>query len=105
MKVTSVDGKIIGDIEGGVFTKRVNGKVHMLREPMAWAIDQRAYEEHVKKACHTIVIIDTENGTKYKVSTKVFDEKRVFMNRGFGPQYYLVMKWWQTIAPGQGVLI
>jgi len=105
MIVRSVDGNIIGDIENGVFTKRVKGSAHMLRTPPAWAIDCRAFIEEIFSQANTIRIEEIESGTTYEISTKTFNRRKVYMDRGFGTQYYVPLKYWHQIRKGQKVLL
>jgi hypothetical protein len=97
----SVDGKLIGTLDAGVFTKKVRGSIHRVRTPPGWAIDKLAYDEHLVGKCHTIVIVDTEAHLRYTVSFAKFDEKKILMNRGYGAQYLLVLLYWQVSSDKQ----
>ena len=103
--VMSTDGKIIGQIEGKVFLKKVNGRAHMLHTPPAWAIDARAFDQKVLPHADTIRIEDTESGTIYQMSTRLFNEKKGVINRQFGSQYFVTLHHWTEIAPGQKELL
>jgi hypothetical protein len=103
--VQSVDGKIIGDIEKGVFTKRVDGRVHMLRQPPAWAIDVRAFVKDVRPNCHTIVVEDTHAQLTYSVSVQLFSDKKGALDRRYGAQYYLPLKYWTVRSSSQKELL
>lgn len=105
MIVTAVDGNIIGDIERGVFTKRVHGKAHMLQTPPAWSIDAIAFNQKVAPFSNTIRIEDLDSKIVYQISTKTFEEKMVRMDRQFGAQVYVVLKHWQQITPNQAALL
>ena len=50
--VRSQDGKIIGQVEDGVFLKRVKKSIHLLHKPPAWAIDCKAFWDHIRFKCH-----------------------------------------------------
>lgn len=104
MILTSVDGKVIGELEDGILTKRVKGSIHRLRTPPAWAIDKLAYEKCAGH-CHTIVIIDMEANLRYYVGFKTFDDKKMYLNRGYGEQYCLPLKYWQVTSVAQMALI
>jgi len=104
MIIRSIDGNIIGTLDNGVFLKRVSGAVHMLRTPPAWAIDCKAFVDYVLPQSHTIRIEDKNTGTAYEISTKVFDDKKVYMDRKFGAQYFVILKHWHEIRLGQKVL-
>lgn len=105
MIIRSVDGNIIGDIVNGIFTKRVQGSAHMLNTPPAWAIDCAAFKSQVLPNAHTIRVEDTESDVIYEVSTKLFDDKKVYLDRGFGAQYFLILKHWCEVRKGQPSLL
>ena len=105
-KLLFVDRKIIGEIEGRTFTKQVSRSRHMLRIPMAWAIDASVFDSEIKKSCDTIVIVDRDSGKKYQVSVALFDKQKGIVDRGFGRQYFLTLSWWNSEKPvEQGKLI
>ncbi len=105
MIVRSTDGtRIIGSIELGTFTKRVRGTVHMLRIPRGWGIDLQPFITSIRPNCHTIIIEAIASGIKYKVSTKLFDDKKMYLNRGFSPQYVLPIKYWMVTTKTQKAL-
>ncbi len=105
--VRTADGrKIIGNIENGTFTKSgIIGAIHMLHTPRGWGIDAATYKKQVEPYCHTIVIPDTQSGITYKVSTGIFSKHKMFIDRGFGEQYVLPIRYWQTIPPRQKALL
>ena len=103
--VRAQDGKIIGHIEGGVFLKRVKASVHQLQRPPGWAIDCKAFWDHIRFQCSTIRIEDIESGTVYEIDTKVFDRQKVYFDRKFGAQYFCPMKYWHQIRKGQKALL
>jgi hypothetical protein len=105
MILKSVDGKMIGNLDVGVFTKRVRGSIHRVRTPPGWAIDQRAYDENLVGNCGTIVVEDVEARLRYTVSFRTFDEKKVRMNRGYGDQYLLPLHYWQVTNIAQRRLV
>ena len=102
--VRSQAGKIIGQIEGGVFIKRVK-QAHMLKTPRGWAIDCKSYWDFIWPKVHTIRIEETESDTVYEISTKTFDKQKVYMDRNFGAQYYVILKYWHQIRKGQKALL
>lgn len=102
--VRSIDGNIIGSIENGVFTKRVQGSAHMFRTPPAWAIDCKAFLEEIFLQAHMIRVVEKESGTVYEIGTRTFNNRKVYFDRGFGPQYFVPLKYWHEIREGQTVL-
>jgi len=103
-EIVRVDDKIIGQIEDGVFTKRVR-QTHMLRTPRAWGIDCKAFLEQVYHKTKTIRIEELDSGTVYEISTEVFNRRKGYLNRGFGPQYFVALKYWHQIRQGQKALL
>jgi hypothetical protein len=90
-----VDGKGIGWIEGITFYKPVRGSKHMLRYPPAWAIQADAYQQIIHRVS-TIVILDDETDTAYRISTSDFERFKNKLDRGHGPQYYVELERWTT---------
>ena len=83
-----LDSKRIGEIDEGVFVKLgVYGSKHKARSPKGWAIDAVVFEEDIVQNCHTILIPDREDGKQYKVSVKLFNERKIVLDRGYGRQY------------------
>lgn len=105
MIVRSSDGKIIGDIENGVFIKRVYGSSHMLKTPPAWAIDCKAFLDSVIPHAHRIRVEDKDTGVAYEIATGVFSDHKVYVDRGFGAQYFVPLKYWHEIHKEQPSLL
>ena len=87
-------GKIIGFLKGSQFVKTVLGSKHKLRFPPAWAIDAAAYEKDVRNKAREILITDKETGLKYRTSVEEFEAFKRELDRGFGRQYFLPIKYW-----------
>lgn len=104
MIVYSTDGRIIGTIEGGIYFKSVSARLHQLRRPPAWAVDAAAFDKDIAPHCRGIVITDLDSGKRYSTSIVAFLSRRISLNRGFGKQYALALRWWDELAPGQTVL-
>lgn len=88
-------GSIVGRVIDRIFIKDVFGSRHMLRQPMAWAIDADIFDRVIVPNCISIHIVDKETGTKYVASVKTFSEKKQVINRGYGKQYLLELIYWQ----------
>lgn len=99
--VYSTDGRIIGEIDGGVFYKQVIPKIHRLRKPPAWATDADSFDREVAPNCHAIVLIDKENDKQFTTSIDAFIAHRFEFNRGFGRQYAVTLRWWTELNPAQ----
>ncbi len=96
MIVRSVDGKVIGKMDNGVFVKEVRGSIHMLTSPRGWGIDVEAYNQDIKPHCAEIQVHDMETDLLYTSTARNFDEKKIYINRGFGGQFVLLLKDWSV---------
>jgi len=94
-------GRVIGDIDDGIFIKRVDGRKHMLQKPRAWAIDAMAYVHHILPNCRTILIGDDHAKLNYEVSIEIFERHKGYVNRGHGGQFFLTLNHWTCVASGQ----
>jgi len=94
--VTNKSGKVVGKIANRVFSKQVKGSIHMLKIPMAWAIDADVFDKVVARTCSTIQITDIETRTMYTVAVKVFGSFRMKLNRRAGDQYALPLVRWEV---------
>lgn len=96
MIVKTVDNKVVGSLDNGIFTKQVQGSKHMLLTPPAWAVDAYIYDHVLKGHCYKITIVDRENNKKYSALFKTFEEHKGIITRDFGKQYFLTLNWWET---------
>ncbi len=102
VRIYSTTGKVIGEIERGVFYKRVNPKIHRVRIPPSWATDADSFDRDVALNCHTIVLIDVTSDKQWEVSVEIFQKHKFIINRGgYGKQYALLLKWWTLIPQAQ----
>lgn len=92
--VRNKQGSVVGQINNRIFIKQVHGNKHMLRQPMAWAIDADIFDRAIKPNCLSIHIIDRDTGYKYVTGVKTFNEKKKVLDRGHNPQYYLELVHW-----------
>ena len=94
--VRNNSGKVVGRIEDKVFIKEVYGSKHMLRMPVAWAIDCDIFDRVISPLCFSIHIIDKESGKRFIAGVKTFREKYQRLNRKHGDQYYLELIYWKV---------
>lgn len=94
--VRNVGGLIVGRVENRIFIKEVHGTKHMLRQPMAWAIDADLFDRVVVPNCSAIHIVDRGTGTRYITAVTTFQDKRQTLDRGYGKQYFLELIYWQA---------
>lgn len=89
-------GSIVGRIDSRVFYKEVHGNRHMLRKPLAWAIDVDVFDRVVVPLCSQIQITDKDTGYRYICGVNTFKDKHQTLNRKFGDQYYLELVHWRV---------
>lgn len=94
--VRGSQGNMVGRIENRTFIKAVYGSKHMLRLPMAWAIDADIFDRVIQFNCHSIQIVDLDTGAKYTTEVKIFKENCQVLDRGHGKQYFLELVHWQV---------
>lgn len=94
--VRNKQGSMVGRIENKVFVKEVYGNKHMLRKPLAWAIDCDVFDSVVKPLCYSIHIIDRDTGVRYICGVQTFRDNCRKLNRKFNPQYYLELVHWRV---------
>ncbi|SRR5258708_25785751 len=98
------ENKVIGTLNGSVFTKKVKASVHLLYKRDAWGIDLIAFEKHLKYD-KIIKIIDLESNKTYEATSQTFEEHGFTENLGHGEQIFLERKWFSTANPNQPKLI
>ncbi len=93
--VCSCDGKRIGQIEGRIFKKKVYGSRHFLRSPRAIAIDADACDLEIAPSVERIEVYDKEVDRLYVSSVGNFNQYKIELDRGFGRQYALPLRYWE----------
>jgi hypothetical protein len=93
-KIYGVNGHVIGWIEGNSFCKRVKESTHMLRTPRGWAWDVAVLERAQKEGLLKTVIFEGEYKKIYQASLVDFLRYGVDINRGYGEQICLPIKYW-----------
>jgi len=96
LPIRAANGRVVGNVAGGVFSKRVRGSVHMLRAPRGWALDADTLGELRALGVATVAVTDTETGTAYTAPLAEFDAHGVPLDRGFGPQVALPLGYWRV---------
>lgn len=91
-----VNGKIVGEVEGGWFKKRIQGSKHFLKKPPAIAFDKESLFEAQRYGATMVQVTDTETGTVYKSSIDKIFEIGLELNRGFGEQIAMTFRFWDT---------
>jgi len=94
--VRAANGRVVGHVAGGVFSKRAQASKHMLRAPRGWALDADTLAELRALHVASVVVTDTETNTVYAAPLAEFDVNvhGVAFNRGAGPQVVLPLGYW-----------
>ena len=93
-------GKVVGHVEAGAFVKRVRASVHMLRRPMAWALDVQSLKDAQDAGARFVEIRDQDTGCTYRASIVRILEKGFVFERGHGRQIGLALQHWHVERPG-----
>lgn len=94
--VRAANGRVVGHVAGGVFSKRAQASKHMLRAPRGWALDADTLAELRALGVVTVTVTDTESDTTYSAPLAEFSAHGVALNRGFGPQVALPLGYWRV---------
>lgn len=95
-KIRRADGKIIGEVKGLVFQKRLRASRHFLRVPPAIAFDVQSLHDAERAGARVVCVIDDESGWGYAAAIeKIWRRGRRF-NRGYGEQIFLPLHEWRT---------
>ncbi len=90
-------GRVIGRIEGGWLVKRgLDPKRHQLRKPPAWATDA----EHLRLPIRGVRLVCVD-GSVWEAPLSAFERYGLPVNRGFGKQVALPLKWWTVRREGE----
>lgn len=71
----------------------------MLRKPLGWASDVDSLEQCERYGAIYFVIIDGDTKTQYETTIQHFWDFGIGLNRGFGEQIVLPMKYWEIDDP------
>ena len=99
MKLRTYDGIPVADLIGTTVVKRVKEKTHMLRTPPSWAFDKKIIDEAYANGATDIRIETTDTDKVYKTTMKIFIDKAIKIDRGFGRQVALLIENWTTKSP------
>ena len=98
--LVKVNGKVIGKLEGDVFSKVVKGSKHLFRKLNAWGVDAEFFTEHLVSTNKTIVVHDSENGITYQTNATSMREHGQYYHFKKGKdhraQIFLPLALWST---------
>ena len=89
-----VNGKKIGHLVDGVFTKRVNSQIHKMRKFPAYGITTATLDELRRMDCQKIVIHETDTGITYTSDLIAWfnDDIRSMTFGGFEKQSFMPLE-------------
>lgn len=88
-------------LEGKTLSKAVKGSLHMLRQPMAWAVQRDVLDFH--DTLETVIVTDEETNIVYSASPAHIRVYGFDIERGAGHQVGLSLAYWtQNDKPGKG---
>lgn len=70
-----LNNRIIGELENGVFTKKVRESQHLFRVLDAWGIDATIFHTHLLPINAKIKIFETERGKVYITDALTYKKK------------------------------
>lgn len=100
MTKIKVMGRLVGEVRGSVFYKRVRGRTHFLQTPPAIAFDKRSLFDAEQAGARHVEILDTETGIRYRAPIRLLRQRGFTLDRGFGEQIALPMKHWTVVPRG-----
>jgi len=95
-----VGTKVIGQVIGDAFIKRVRASRHFLTTPPAIALDIGSLTQAERAGAVWVQIIEIESGTTYRATIRQIREQGVEFDRGYGRQVYLPLNSWIKSRPG-----
>ena len=96
-----VGNKVIGQVRGDAFIKRVQASRHFLTTPPAIALDVGSLAQAERTGARRVHVIDTKTGTIYRASIEHIRRAGFEINRGFGRQIALTLDGWTKSGPGE----
>ncbi len=93
-------GQVVGSVQDGWLTKRVDSSAHQLRKPPAWCVDSEHLDRLEAMGATGVLLID-EAGTEWRATVAAFRRYGVPINRGHGIQIALPLVCWRKTVPGQ----
>lgn len=93
------NGRIVGNVQSGVFSKNIRFSIHTLRKPRAIALDVDSLRQAKEYGAVTLCITDTETGAVYSADMSFFYRHSFMLNRGAGEQRAMILDRW-TVTGG-----
>ena len=94
VKIRRADGRIVGEIVNGVFSKSIDASKHFLRVPPAIANDLDVLAQAKERGARVCEITDRETGTTYRATIEKIWRRGFHVERGHGAQIALALSEW-----------
>jgi len=94
-------GRVVGQVRGGVFYKTVRGSVGVLRKPRGWASDIDSLLQAERLGARWVHITDIETGNCYRATIEQIRRYGFTFDRGHGRQIGLPLDRWTVTRPGE----
>lgn len=94
LPVTDRAGRAIGRLIGRQYHKLITRPDQILRSPPGFGFDVWAMDFYVLPRVDELVVEDKVNARIYRCSAQTFQQHRIQINRGAGPQYVLPLGYW-----------
>lgn len=99
--VRAGNGRVVGEVRQNVFYKQVHASKHLLRKPEGWASDVCVLDQLEALGVEQMCLTDRESGKRFHATVNDFRLHGIPLDRGFGPQLVLPLRFWRTTQPGQ----
>ena len=96
-----VGEKIVGNVIGDEFIKKVHSTKHFLQKPRGIAFDEDSLEQAQKHGATRVKVIDLDTGIVYQVTIELIYKKGFHFNRGWGNQIGLTLDLWSSHPKSQ----
>jgi len=84
--------KILGLYLEEKLARKMTQTNHVLKRPPGLTIDAGAYDLHIASNLDWKVIFDIDDGRRYWITVPKFNQHKLWIDRGQGPQYVIQFK-------------
>jgi len=98
-------GKVIGHVDGDVFTTRRKRGIHFMRAYNGYAIQRDILRRLLRQGVRIIRVVETDTGTVLETASATFDQHGIQFNAGHGLQVVLDERYWDIRPSGQLTLL
>jgi len=94
-KYVGWNGRVVGTLKRGVFSKNVQRSKHLLRNLNAYGFDTQVVTDAIADGAKEFEVIEIETKTAYRVKADDLLRLGVHIEFGFGKQIALPLRYWQ----------